>query len=577
MTGEDLVTEYLAAIDSGQRVAGKLERAAVARYRRDLELGEQRGLVFDKAAAERAVRFIHTLELTEGEYAGQQMKLRPWQAFIVWNLFGWKVAATGYRRFRKAFVSVGRGNGKTPFGAAIALLVTGFDSPMEPENQGYATATKGDQAKIAFRQAKSFVENSTNDLRKYAVTFAHHIEFPKNRGRFGPIASDGKSADGFNPGFILRDEFHAWGEIHREFNDRLETALNKRRQPLMLTITTAGDDQSELWLAEHNFASLVVQEGNGVEADDLFAFICEIDGEPGDPPEEIDDPLDERCWPKANPMLEYGVVKIDGLRSMAERAKLDNRVFDQLKRFHCNKLATSAQRLFRAEQWAMGDRPLPWDKIDKGECFTFAALDWGWKDDLCALGWVFDLGVPEGQEKRQYGVHVDVWLPAGGRRQLDKSPWREWIRDGWVTVTDGKSTDTGAIYRTFAERWEMWDIRGVAFDGNNAREWGSTINRQYGLEGYAFPQVYSKYNEPTRELGIAMAEGRVLHGGNPVLAWAAGHAIGRTDGNGLIMPDKARSRDKIDPIVAVVMAFSEAQFHERTKSSFYETNSLEAG
>lgn len=580
MTPRELVQQYLDAVRTGQRCAGKLERAAVERHLRDLETGKARGLVFDEAAAGRAINFIHQLELTEGEHAGQPFLLRPWQAFIVWAIFGWKIKATGYRRFRRAFVSVARGNGKTPFGAAIALLVTGFDSPAEPEAQGYATATKSDQARLAFRQAASFIDNSSKGLGNYAVTYRNEIKFPGNRGILRVVSSDAKTSDGFNPAFILKDEFHAWSEQHRPFNSKIETALAKRRQPLQLTITTAGDDLSDLWLEEHRFATLVVTAGNGVNADDFFSFVCEIDGEPGDDPATIDDPLDERCWPKANPMLEFGIVKLEGLRALAERARTNPQKFDELKRYHTNKLATSASRMFRVEQWALGRRQLPWAKIDRGEIFAFAGLDWGWKDDLSALGWVFDLEPeeqPDGQLRRTYGLHVDVWVPESGVRNLAQSPWRDWIKQGWVTPTAGKTTDTAAIYATFAERWESWNVQGCAYDGNNAREFGANIERTYGLDAYAFPQQHTKYNEPCRELGTALAEGRILHGGNPVLAWAAGNAIAKKDNADLMMPDKRRSADKIDPIVAVLMAFSEALFHLRTRPSYYEDHELEAG
>lgn len=574
-SARELVDEYLAAIDTGRRVAGKLELAAVARHRADL----QRGLwKFDEAKATRAIDFIQSLELTEGEHAGQPFELRPWQAFVVWVLFGWLNPKTGYRRFRRAFVSVGRGNGKTPFGAAIGLYVTGFDDPPEAEAQGYATATKRDQARLAFRQAASFIQQSSQGLKHFCTALKDEIRFSHTNSVFKTISSDAKSSDGFNPQFILRDEYHAWNSFQQEFNDKLETALAKRRQPLMLTTTTAGDDGSELWLADRNFAQLVLY--GDVTADDYFAFICEIDGEPGDPPEEIDDPLDPACWEKANPMMEYGIVKRDALITLAQEARLNGQKYDQLKRYHCNKLSTSSERLFRHEQWAKGKAPIPWDKIDAAECPAYCALDWGWKDDLAALGWVFDLGLAknaDGEWKRRWAIHADVWVPRSGVRDMGLSPWREWAEKGWITVTDGKTTDTGAIYRTFADHWNQWDVRGVAFDANNAREWGSLIEREYGLKPYPFPQNYTKYNEPTREFSVAMAEGRIVHGGNPLLAWAAANTIAKKDASDLIMPDKRRSREKIDPIVAVIMALSEALFAERKGASFYDDNEVEVG
>lgn len=551
-----LAHEYVDAVLDGTRTAGVLEVAAVKRYVEDLDRPDF-GYYFDQRQAVEACEFFELLVHTDGEYAGQPFTLYPWQVFIVWQLFGWRSRETKLRRFRELFLSVGRGNGKTPFGAALLLLVFAFDSPIEERAECYTAAVKRDQAGLSFNAAKRFVEKSGLARSGYLQALKTAISIPRNGSTLIPLSSDAKSADGLNIHGLLRDELHAWTDYQRDFYEKLQTALGKRRQPLAVTITTAGSENSTLWREQHELCKKVAT--GSVPIDSMLVAIFEIDDE--------DDELDPQVWPKANPMLEYGVVKRRYLEDMAAAAAADPTQRHQFRRYHGNKLTYSFNKSFTAEMWDVGREAIPWDQLKSG----FAGVDLGWCDDIAALGYVFPLDwvSVEGQSKRRYAIFADAFCPRNGRRELSREPWKSWIQSRKLTVTDSEWTDTAPMYARLGDRNKAYGLRVVAYDPANAREFATNVTNELKLETFAFGQTHARYHEPLRELKQALAEGRIVHGGCPLLGWAATNVVEEENSKGHRMPSKGRSIDKIDPFVAVLMAFSEAMFAERQAKSVY--------
>lgn len=547
--------QYMDAVRSGARIAGRLEQEAVSRFLadRDLERSGDSPFRFDEALADRACRFFPLLRHSDGQYCGHRFTLYPWQVFIVRNLFGWVHRDTGYRRFKEAFLSVGRGNGKSPFGAALMLLLFEMDFPPEPRAEVYTTAVKRDQAAISFNAAKRFVEMSPALSSKITI----HIKKLLNgtHSNFEPLSSDAGSADGHNIHGLLRDELHEWSEYQREYYDKLASALAKRRQPMAITITTAGSERSRLWRENYGFASKVVDQTCPLQADNLFVFICEID--------EDDDELDEQCWPKANPMLEYGVVKIGALRDMAAKAVEDPATRRVMRRYHCNRLAYTEHKSFTSDMWAKGDQAIPYGEIQH----VFLGVDLGVVDDLAAVGVVAPLDwiSVEGMSKRRYAVWCHSWIPAGTKRNLSHEPFAAFIRDQRLITTDSEWTDTAYMYREVENLNDQYGVRKLAYDPAMAREFALNCVNEIGIEVFPFNQQHHKYNEPLLEFKQALAEGRILHAGDPLLGWAALNVVEDVNIKGHAMPSKQKGEEKIDPFVAVLMAFSEALFAERIK------------
>lgn len=551
----------------GSIVAGSLVRKACQRHREDLEHATNRGFHFDDAKAERAVQVIGCLKHTTGEYAGELFDLRPWQVFIVASLHGWR-KADGTRRFRKAFISVARGNGKTPLAAALANVMFIGDDPIEYRAQVYSFATKEKQARIAWEEAKAQIEKSGSDyLQNLVKTQRSNMHIEETGSKFEPLGSDSKTNSGWNIHCAIKDEFHEWGDYHRGLNATIDTAMAKRRQPMMINITTAGDDNSVLWVEEYDWCEQVL---NGLqEADDLFIFIAEVDKDreceecSGKGCEACDDSgrvevdiFDEKNWPMANPMLNdpRSPVKIDELRSFAAKAKVIPSKERELRRYHGNQKVVSYTRLYTPELWARGNKPLA--NLKDRECYF--GYDAGGRNDLASLVGVWFL-----EELRQYHVQCWAWITAECPHDLTDEPWAKYIRSGELTVTDGNTTDIDAIYDTMEEIVSLYQVKSLAYDPNNAREFGTRCVNKWGIQTYGFPQNCSKYNEPVESLIGALQDSTVHHGGNELLAWAATNAVAVTNSMGHKMPNKAKSKGKIDPLVALLMGWSEAQYAEK--------------
>lgn len=567
----DAVFEYCERVESGQRLAGKLEQQAVARFRRDLARADDWPYYFNEKLAHYACDFFRTfLQHTDGQYAGQPFDCLPFQDFCTANLWGFRRKSDDRRRFQEGFYSLGRGNGKTPYGAGLCLLALGFDVPIEQRAEVYSIAVKRDQARIAFEAAKRYVSESKS-LRNYFDIKRDKISLLSRYSTFEPLSSDAKSLDGRNIHFVLRDEVHAWTNYYRPIYDKIETALAKRVQPLAVTTTTAGDETSDIWWENYCYAAKVLDPKSGVDEETLFVYICEIDDD--------DDELDEAVWPKANPMLEYGVVKIEGLRKLARKASVNSGERSTFRRYYGNKLSFSANKIITPEAWSKGNAAVP-DGVTMHT--PHAAIDLGWVDDFASIGYCYPLdlvtveivdeetGSVETTLKRRYFVDADIFIPKGTPRNLDRNPFRDWIAAKLVNVSNSEATDTATIYKALFARQKRDGIKTLAFDPNNAREFALNCANN-GIETFPFQQSTKKYHEPLREFLIALNEGRIFHNNNLVLGWFAQNCVTRTDAAGLSMPDKALSLEKIDAFVGVLMAYSEALFAERDLRSVYET------
>lgn len=563
-TTAELVREYEDDVLSGRVPAGTLVRRAVERQRLDMRLGSRRGLVFDEDAAADACAFYPLLCHTTGEYSGQPFELRRFQSWIVWVLFGWH-REDGRRRFRHAFLSLGRGNGKSPFAAATMLQLVFADLPTEDRAEGYCFATKRDQAKIVFEEAKRMVENCP--ALRSAVTIHRLNMYSRDGSTLQPMGSDSKNTDGLVPHACVLDELHEWRDEYRPLYDKIETAMGKRRQPMMLAITTAGDDRSHLWLEMRERSdyvlSQVVSPPERWVGDDLFAYVAEVD--------QADDVFDEGVWAKANPMLAEpdSPVKIDHLRSMASKAKGNPLAESRFRRYHCNQLVRSVEKPIPPELFAKGrDEPPP---LATGEP-VYVGLDLARSRDMAAVAIVqpyMDDGV------KRYGCRVHAWTceQPGEDLQQSEAFARVRLADN-VEVHPGNQIDYGSIRSFLLNLAETSWIKSIAFDDNWARETGQWMVNEAGLPALACPQTSRAYNEPVTRFLEELAAGRISHGNDPVLAWFANNLVVRTDARGLKMPDKLESKQKIDGMVALLMAFREALMAPE-ESNYYDDNDLE--
>ncbi|HEY5551212.1 MAG TPA: terminase large subunit, partial [Opitutaceae bacterium] len=213
-------------------------------------------------AADLAIDFCSTyLRHVKGEWAGQPFVLASWQRDFVRALFGWK-RPDGTRKYRKALIFVGRKNGKTMLGAAIALYLLFADR--EPGAEIYSVAADRDQAAIMFDAAKSMVE-SEPALAKRCEIYRRSIVVPSTASSYHVLSADAPTKHGKNAHGVLFDELHA--QPNRELYDVMKTSQGARRQPLFLMFTTAGYDRKSVCFEEYEYACKV---RDGIIVDDTY-------------------------------------------------------------------------------------------------------------------------------------------------------------------------------------------------------------------------------------------------------------------------------------------------------------------
>jgi phage terminase large subunit-like protein len=551
-TPKQVVEEYIAGVLDGSVVAGKLVRYAVQRHVNDLKGAKERGYYFDEAVATRACRFFpECLVHSIGEWDGQPFHLSPWQMFVVWCVFGWRETITGFRRFRKLYASVARKNGKTTLIAGMALLLMFADEPFEPAAELYVAATKEDQAKIMHREAVRMVQGSKALAKRATVRkVPASIQWTAKDSFFKPIGGDSNSTDGLNPHAVLEDELHAWGERHRGLKEKLATGGGARRQPLEIMITTAGDDRSQIWREEDDYAAKVVESvisGND-NNDKWFVFIARLD--------DGDDVWDEANWPKANP--NYAIsVKPQYIRDAADTAKAKPSETNQFIRYHTNRQVASSQREISPELWATGSRPLT---VQAGAS-CHGGVDLARSDDWAAVSLCFPI-YEDGQVVR-WEVKSTAWTCRHGLFDISREPIRGYIHDGLLRVCDGNQIDFSEIEREIVKLSKEYDVKTWAFDPNRGKELMQRLQQEHGIQPFEFTQAARFYNEPCVRLLAELKAGNFIHGNDPVLGWQAGNLYFHRDTEGLVKPDKSQRANKIDGMVATLMSFSECLFAEK--------------
>lgn len=542
-------------VRSGKIKACKWVKLCIERHLKDLKTGSKRGLWHDPDAAQHVIDFFQFLKHSKGEWAGQVFNLEPWQQFIIWVLFGWK-NKDGTRRFRIAYIEVGRKNGKSTYSAGIGLYLLVAEE--EPGAEIYTVATKLKQARIIHSEAVRMVKSSPS-LRKRVAIFKDNLNIEATASKFEPLGKDSDTEDGLNTSGGLIDELHA--HKNREMWDVMDTSTGARRQPLLGAITTAGFDRESICYEQHIYTENILEET--IKDNTFFGIIYTID--------EGDDWEDESNWIKANPNLGVS-VKWDDLRRKAKKAKQLPTALNAFLRKHLDIWTESETRWILPEVWETCNFSVDREGLRGRRCY--AGLDLASTTDISALILVF----PPETKGDQYQILCRFWVPQENitlRSKRDRVPYETWTRQGFIEVTPGNVIDYSYIFAQIDEDAQNYDVKELAFD-----RWGATEIIQSlqdkGMEVVKFGQGFASMSPPSKELEKLILSKKISHGGNPVLGWMAANVIVTSDAAGNIKPDKKRSREKIDGITALVMGLDRALRHEG-KSAYEDRGILRIG
>ncbi len=508
---------------------------------------------FKEELARRAERFFEeVLVFVEGEKAGQPFMLEPWQRKIVRDLFGW-VRPDGARRYRIAYIELGRKNGKSTFAAGLALYLLLADKEKRP--QVYSCAGDRDQARVVFGAARAMVDRGSPALKSKADLRQYQIRATANGGWYEACSAEGYKAHGLNPHGIIFDELHV--QPNRILWDAMLSGRGARRQPLVVAITTAGHDRSSICWEVHQRAKAAIEDP---ESDPTFYGV--IYGA-----EQGDDWTDETVWLKANPNLNVS-VSLDFLREECQAAVNNPAAENTFRNLYLSQWTEQAVRWIQMAAWDKCKREFDESDLEGKPCV--AALDLASTRDANALSLLFP------QDDGSYRVLPYFWIPEDSksdRTHQDRRILINWASKGIIRTTSGNTTDYYTLARDIEELRKRFDIQVCGFDPwSPAQAFVQICTNECGFDVdwfKDFRQTISNFAAPSKEFERLVSAGKLNHNGNPVLRWMAGNVAAKRDVNDNIRPDKEASADKIDGIVAIIMGLG-LSMQEPPRDTVYE-------
>ncbi|MGE9883658.1 terminase large subunit [Blautia obeum] len=491
---------------------------------------------YDKAKADRAVKFIENLCHTKGKWAGKRFWLLPWQEQLIRDIFG-IVKPDGNRQFRTAFVEICKKVGKSELAAAIALYLLYADN--EPSAEVYGAAADRQQASIVFDVARQMVEMSPALMKRSKLMSAtKRIVNYGNAGFYQVLSAEVGSKHGFSISGLVFDEIHT--QPNRQLYDVLtKYSSDARQNPLHFIITTAGNDRNSIAFELHTKA-IDILEGRRVDP----TFYPVVYGLKDD-----EDWEDEANWYKVNPSLGY-TVDIERLRDAYREAKQNPADEITFKWLRMNMWVSSTTSWIPDTIFMKGNEPIDMRLLEGRDCY--AGLDLSSTGDITALVLIF----PPKNVDEKYILVPYFWVPEETIPQRVKAnsvPYEVWEKQGHLMATEGNVIHYDFIEKFICDLAEKYHILEIAVDRWNATHMIQNLE-DAGFTMVPFGQGFASMSTPTKEFYRLLMEGQIIHAGHPVLRWMAGNVVIETDAAENIKVTKAKSKEKIDGIVASIMA-----------------------
>ncbi|CFQ42141.1 Phage terminase-like protein%2C large subunit [Yersinia aleksiciae] len=528
--------QYALEVQSGKIPACERLKQAVNRYFNDLN---NPLYAFDSATVERFIAFSHLCPHVKGPLRGQPIELEPWQQFAFACLLGFKVAATGRRKYRSAYIQVPRKNAKS----TVAAILANWFLVMEPGQQDiYTAAVSRDQARIVFDDARQ-MNLISKPLRKRLTIQQHKMIYAKTNSLLKPLASKASTIEGTNPSLAVVDEYH----LHPDnaVYSALELGMGARPEGILFAITTAGSNVVSACKQHYDYCCQILAGEEQNES--LFALIYELDDE-----SEVEQP---EHWIKANPNLGVS-VDVTALTDTINKARgIPSQWVEMLtKRFNI---------------WCQGETPWmgagAWDacKADYSEddlagLECYAGLDLSSTSDITSVCYSFPVENCVLLLTRHYIPEAQLNNAANKNRAI----YRQWVKSGWIRPTPGDCIDYDRIRDDVLADSQRFNIKLTGFDTWNATHLRTQLQGA-GLDVEPFPQTYMKFSPVAKSAEVFVNRKVIQHNGDPVLAWAMSNVVMETDANANIKPNKKKAANKIDPAIAFLMSFGTYQIeHE---------------
>lgn len=530
---------YAQDVIAGKIPASEFVKAACKRQIADLKRWAKTGAYkFEKARAERVCLFIELLPHIKGPLAGQLIILEPWQIFILTTCFGW-VDLEGNRRFRRVYIEVPRGNGKSALSSGVGLYMLCADG--EGGAEVYSFATTRDQAKIVFGDAQNMARRTPGLKAKFGVEInARNINVLSTASKFEPLSAEGSTLDGLNTHFACVDELHA--HKTRAVYDVVETSIGKRTQSLLWVITTAGSNRAGICYEVRGFVAKVLN--GSVEDESQFGIIYGLEKE--------DDWTTEDALIKANPNWGVSVMPKVLLPLQAKAMSMPSAA-NNFRTKHLNDWVNADSAWMDMRAWdACADHDLSID--DFGGERAWIALDLASKVDIAAKITLFKREIDGADHFYCFG---NYYLPRETVDRGENSQYQGWESLGLLTVTDGAVIDFDVIQEDLLANCSIYEVVEVPYDPFQATQLSTRMVSQ-GVPMVEMRPTVLNFSEPMKQLEALVLQKRFHHDGNPVMSWMISNVVAHMDAKDNIYPRKERSENKIDGPVALIMAIGRA-------------------
>lgn len=535
--------QYVEDVSSGKIVTGEYVKLAIKRFQKDYKksLSDKKyPYYFDEEAAQKIVTFTECLKLYKDKWAGQTLKLQPWQVFCLGNIYGWKRKEDGKRRFTKSFLFVGRKNGKTVLVSSSLL----WDVLTTPGSESYCVATKRDQAKIAFDNCKEFIKQNEG-LSKRLVPYrsSNRIVNELKASRIEALSSDYDSMDGLNPSCVVVDECSAM----KNYNiiKVLQSGMYARPEPLILEITSGSDDMYSVGRLEYE-RSMKVLEGS-IEADDFFCILYSID--------KNDDWKDPKCYIKANPNLDIS-IPLEALIKARDEAIQQPSLEGEFRTKNLGQFVSPISVWIPYKTWNNCVQnsslyPFPEDKVN--QAIIVGAVDLSERYDFTAYTLYFYF-----PHLKKYFARHKIYIPEeqiDNKTKHDSPMIRKWIEEGYITATPGTIVNYTYMFNDIKSDLDKYNIQEIAFDPYNSTFLITELQDYIDLVEVL--QSMKNISPMAKDWEASIINSEIVDD-NPVMRWMVSNAKVQSDINGNIKPIKdaasTNSCKRIDAVLTSLMA-----------------------
>lgn len=553
----DHVQKYIDEVENGNILVCEKIQMAIDRHKKDIERSKRDDFpyYYEPKYTQNIVKFISMLPDPK---SGKPNKLALFQKFILGMLWGWRRKKDNTKRFRKAYLSLARKQGKSLIVSGIALYCLIYERNPRQARQIYATANKRDQAKIVFTMVKSQLKalrGKSKTIQKFTKVLQNELTTTDD-SFMKPLSADADTLDGLDTLLGIFDEYAL--SKTTEMMDVIETSMGQQIEPLTIIISTASSKLNyPMYSIEYQYVTKLLKEE--VVGDEYLALCWEQDNA-----KEV---ADTDMWIKSNPLMELSEQKerlTENKKRLLGEGKAKGSISNVLTKEFNIWVQSSQESYMSEEEWTSAIAPDYIKQTDLTGREIYIGVDLSRVNDLTSISWV----IPIREESKFFVDSYSFVANRGGieaKEKEDKTPYRQYEQAGYCTIS---SSPDGLIDYHDLVNWltdfiesNNFELKGIFYDPYNAGNVITDLSKFYEKEMIEVRQGLITLNVPTKQFRTDVIKGKTVHSNNPLLNRAIRNAITK-ENNDTIMIDKAMNRNKIDPLDALINAYTQAMYHD---------------